>query len=219
MNRACLALIRLLGLGLSLLTTEAVAEDSPLSLADLEAYRAALNAKPTGSAPRVTFRDLWDRSEAYAGQMVQVEGRVARIFRQPRFQDFPPLVEIWVVSTVGDPFCLVCPQPIGEPIPTIGVLVRFSGTYLRRIQYDSGDVPRLAPLMVGPSPPTILAISLDQGLYQGSTTEWWVAGVLTLVVVLILAGRHYARPSNFSRPLDPPPLFVDGGSDFEGNLP
>ena len=138
----------LLGLTLTLLLGSGVAsgDDSPLTLADLEAYRLALASKPDGPATPVKFRDLWDRPEAYLGRVVKVEGRVARLFRQGRFGEFPPLVEVWVVSPVGDPFCLVFPLVEGRASPEIGASVRFSGTFVKRIKYQGGDAARVAPL-------------------------------------------------------------------------
>ena len=124
--------------------------DAPLALADLEAYRVALAAKPDDSAPTVGFRDLWERPSTYSGKAVSVEGRLARLFRQPGVGEFPPLAEAWVVTPSGDPFCLVFPLPEGRPSPEVGAQARFSGTFLKRVEYKGGDAPRLAPLIVGP---------------------------------------------------------------------
>jgi hypothetical protein len=196
--------------------SRAVAEDSPLGLADLEAYRVALASKPVGSAPMVRFRDLWDRPGDHAGKSVSVEGRVARTFRQPGFGEFPPLVEAWILSPAGDPFCLVFPQTEATPIPEIGSPVRFSGTFLKRIKYQGGDVPRLAPLIVGPVAPSTSYSSPETVRDGWSSTDWMMALGASLVVALILAGRHLSRPAPISRAIEPPPAFVDGKPETEG---
>jgi hypothetical protein len=100
----------------------AIADDSEtkgrLTLTDLAGYRAALSGKPTadqsraGTPPiRVTFKDLWNHNESLRGRRVTVRGRVSRIFRQGPVGSFPSLAEVWIASPVGDPFCVVFPQP------------------------------------------------------------------------------------------------------------
>ncbi len=196
----------------------AVAEDSPLTLADLEAYRVALLSKPDSSAPTVGFRDLWDRPDAYAGRAVSVEGRLARTFRQPKYGEFPPLVEAWVVSPAGDPFCLIFPQAGGGPTPEIGASVRFSGTFLKRIEYRGGDVARLAPLIVGPVAPSDRNSTPGIEREGWSSTDWMMGVGASLVVALILAGRHFARPAPAHPSFEPPPSFVDGKLEDEGDF-
>ncbi len=161
-------------------------QDDQLSLADLVAYRAALSGKATADDARpadppvsLGFRDLWERPDAHRGRRVTVRGRVARIFRQGPVGSFPPLLQVWIFSPAGDPFCLVFPRPADETgggqetvtaSPTEGnhgpgarpkssaVLgpgrtVRFTGTFLKMVRYAAGDGERLAPLLVGDRPP------------------------------------------------------------------
>src|SRR5262249_55378889 len=92
--------------------------DDRLGLTDLAAYRAALSGKATADDARpsdppvpVGFRDLWERPEAYRGRRVTIRGRLERTFRQGAVGTFPPLVEAWIFSTSGDPFCVVFPRP------------------------------------------------------------------------------------------------------------
>jgi hypothetical protein len=162
-------------------STRAVADDieSPdrLSLADLVAYRAALAGKPTADdarvsdpAVRVVFKDLWNRPESFRGRRVIIEGRVQRIFRQGPVGDFPALAEIWIAAPAGDPFCLVVPQEIVtassslsksavsaqagvRQLPKLGLMVRFTGTFLRMVGYSAGDGSRRAPLIIGDQSP------------------------------------------------------------------
>jgi hypothetical protein len=206
----CLTLMLVLG------SNSTSADDSPLTLADLDAYRLALLAKPDASAPEVKFRDLWDRPEAYAGRVVKVEGLVARQFRQGRFGEFPPLAEVWVVSPAGDPFCLVFPLVEGRGSPEIGATVRFSGTFVKRIKYQGGDTARVAPLLVGPQPPSDSSIAPESLVPSWSTSDWMMALGAGLIVAMILARRHFAHPDEPVPTIDPAPVFVDGDRMKEG---
>ena len=201
----------LLALGL---TGPAMADEgAPIGLADLEAYRAALVAKPGEAVPPVDFRELWDRPEAHLGRAVAVSGRVARLFRQPKLGDFPPLIEAWVVSPAGDPFCLVYPQAEGVAGAGIGDAVWFSGTFLRQIRYRGGDVPRLAPLIVGPSAPEGLGPGSASGRWTWTSADGMMAAAATLVIALFLTRRHLARPRPDLAVSGPPPIFLDSRPD------
>ena len=188
----------------------AAADDAPIGLADLETYQAALAAKPAGAVAKVGFRDLWDRPEAFGGKAVAVEGRLARVFRQPSVGEFPPLAEAWVVSPAGDPFCLVFPVSEAGSSLEIGSSVAFAGTFLKRIRYQGGDVARLAPLIVGPEPPAVRSPATGTSGTGWSSADWMTAAVGSLVVGLFLVRRHLSRPPSIRRPHEPPPTFVDG---------
>ncbi len=197
-----------------------------LSLADLASYRAALAGKATVDdarasdlAVRVVFKDLWNRSEAFRGRRVTVEGRVQRIFRQGPVGSFPALSEIWIVSSTSDPFCLVVSQESGttkrsvddhspEPrrtfhqIPKAGQMVRFTGTFLKIVRFPAGDGNRLAPLIVGNQPPVAVRdVARANGSHPLSTNDqgggWaespgsWLLGLtLMLVTAGAIARRH-----------------------------
>ncbi len=158
--------------------TDDAAERSAFGLADLAAYRSALAVRRNSKSPLeadqphiVTFKTLWNRPDAFRGRRVTVRGRVERIFRQGPVGSFPPLSEIWITSSAGDPFCLVTPQAQDaksgdasehsfgtgirrhDAIPPRGSTVSFTGTFLRLIRYAATDGARLAPLIVGPEPP------------------------------------------------------------------
>ena len=214
--RDCLARGALLILTLG---SSSVADDAPLSLADLEAYREALETKPAPTVPSVRFRDLWDRPEVYLGKPVGVEGRVARVFHQARVGEFPPLAEAWIVSDVGDPFCVVFPSARGEP--AVGSRARFVGTFLKKIRYRGADADRVAPLVVGPDAPApeTLGGSIPE-VPSWSTADWLMGLAAAAVVSMALARRHFARPDATRSRIDPSPRFVDGWSveDAPGGL-
>ncbi|MBX6316286.1 MAG: hypothetical protein IRY99_25740, partial [Isosphaeraceae bacterium] len=88
-------------------------DGEPLSLADLPAYRQALEATPLGAAVPVTFRDLWDDPAAYRGRRVRVEGRVARRFRQGAVGQLPALSELWIATNDKNLICSVFPTGTG----------------------------------------------------------------------------------------------------------
>lgn len=186
-----------------------------LGLGDLAAYRAALDGRPEGPAVAASFRDLWDDPGRYQGKRVRVEGRVARRFRQGAFGTFPPLVEAWAFSTAGDTLCLVFPD--GEPNEAgPGATVRFEGIFLRTIRYQGGDAPRLAPLIVGHRPPTVIRPATPPrppGVF-GGPTQGWIFGMLAAALLgLALARRHLRasprRPSRKDDRHEPPPEFIE----------
>jgi hypothetical protein len=136
---------------------------NPLDLADLEGYRAALAPKLSAKGGdraeptvRASSSDLLNRPDQFRGHRVTVSGRIVRIFRQGSVGTFPPLAEIWIASTAGEPFCLIAPQERGS-IPLPGQAVQFTGTFLRLIRYEAKRGNRLAPLVVGDRPPLALS--------------------------------------------------------------
>lgn len=197
-------------------------EPTGLTLSDLAPYRAALDGKPDGPATTLTFRQLWDASEAFEGKRVRVEGRVARRFRQGAFGTFPPLIESWAVTPSGDPFCLVYPAPALEDSsaandPAPGALIAFEGVYLKRLKYQGSDTERLALMIVGDRLPTskIPAPTPASKTALGGIPEIdWALGLGAAgLVALALARRHLRAPSR-SRPRshrekDPPPEFIE----------
>jgi hypothetical protein len=199
----CIAAIVLIPLGLSALDGSARADEPDpnadpgtsrsdrLSLADLAGYRAALSGKPTADEARpsdppvpVGFRDLWEHPGTFRGRRVTVRGRVERVFRQGPVGSFPALVEAWIFSKAGDPFCVVFPLPGGREqgpavpvvggrgpeapttrpaVPDPGRWVRFTGTFLKKIRYAGADGPRLAPLIVGDRTPQSAPVESEGG--------------------------------------------------------
>lgn len=214
----------LLVIGALLPQPQARADDSALALTDLPEYRRALVARESDPRPEpVSYRTLWDRSAAYQGKRVQVEGRVVRRFHQGGVGTFPPLVEAWAVTTRGEPFCLVYPAPRkGTPAPTGPAEVRFVGTYLKRIRYAGGDVDRLAPLIVGPQPPTVAdrpspfrALGPQPRPGSNRRNDWLLAAGAGVVVVMVLAWHALRKPSPRTADVEggPAPRFDDGRDD------
>ncbi len=190
---------------------------SGLSLADLEAYSAALQGKGTGGnreepsePPRpVTFRDLWDHPETWQGRRVQVQGQVVRVFRQQAVGRFPALVEAWLSTPRKNLLCTVFPAGQG---PEAGQKVAFTGTFLRTIRYTGDDAPRLAPCIVGDRPPAPLpavaatgrpaafdwrdlvtsAPPTGEGFFSSWSPLGWIAGsILGVTGVVLLVWRHW----------------------------
>jgi hypothetical protein len=207
------ALLGLLG-GLSAGLAGAASGEAPLELADLAAYRAALDDRNGANVAPLpaSFRELWEHPEAFGGRRVQVEGRLVRRFRQPAVGTFPALSEVWMTNPSGDPLCLVYPAS-GEPPASPRQPVRFVGTYLRRIRYQGGDVPRLAPLIVGPRPPAPIALSPAHFPTRAKADAWidWAIGIAVAVVVALVLGRQHLRTLSLQRPSpdrERPPEFL-----------
>ena len=197
-------------------------EEGPLGLADLPAYQAALSGRSDHDKVPVPveFRDLWDHPKQFEGRRVEVAGAIVRRFRQGAYGVFPPLEELWVVSRAGNPLCFVYPAR-DAPASKLGDTVRFVGTYLKRVQYQVGDVARLAPLIVGDRAPSVIkAAEVPPVRSTGglSSLDWTVGLVVTGLVVLILGRQHLRRPPrpalDGERP-GPPPDFI--GPRFEEN--
>lgn len=216
-------------LALATAAWDGVDRDAPsLSLVDLATYRAALEGKPAGPALPATFRDLWDRPAEFRGRRVRVEGRVARRFRQGALGTFPPLVEAWTVSPAGDPLCLVFPDGKAAEAVRPGARVRFDGAFLRTVRYRGGDADRLAPLIVGDRPPTVIEPPAPAArgpvvpdAWNGFAPRDWALGlVAAAAVALYLARQHLSAPAPTSRrrrrELDDdgtPPKFLDAPYD------
>jgi hypothetical protein len=199
------------------------AGEGALGVADLAAYRAALSVNATRNVPPVpvTFRELWDHPATYQGRRVQVVGRVVRRFRQGSFGTFPPLEEAWAVTPASDPFCLVFPEIPPDPKSgRVAGQVRFVGTFLRLVEYQGGDGPRLAPLIVGPAAPIAARAAVAPARRSSpapavaarpTRLDWTVGLAAATLVFLVLAFQHLRKPVR--RLLDvedaPAPLFDD----------
>src|SRR5690606_24231469 len=99
-----------------------------------------------------------------------------------------------------DPLCLVFPEPEAEAdSPEPGARVRFEGTFLGHVRYSGEDVPRLAPLIVGPRAPDRLS-----GPPTGATATpiadpftplgWVIGAIAAGMVVMLLLRQAMNRP-------------------------
>jgi hypothetical protein len=200
----------------------AAAEERALTVADLTAYRKALQDPAAVSEPPavVGFRTLWEHPATYEGRRVQVEGSLVRRFRQGPFGTFPPLEEAWVTTPKGDPFCLVFPAASKAATGQAG-LFRFTGTFLKLVEYQGGDGQRLAPLIVGPAPPVAVIAApgrpsarVDAGKGRATALDWTIGLAAAVVVSAVLAYQHLRKPPGqplqLKSPLGPEPVFDDG---------
>jgi hypothetical protein len=202
-----------------------------LTLADLAAYHEALSGKPTAADARSAdppvpagFRDLWDqpKADSLKGRRVVIRGRIERTFRQGAVGRFPALVQSWAFSPSGDPFCLVYPAGSGRD-PDLGAEARFTGTFLKIVEYPASDGPRLAPLIVGDRAPVRVnkptASARPKGEESGDrarpwrSTDWMVGLLAATAVVGILALRRLRsgiRSKRCGTPteVDPPLEFI-----------
>ncbi len=183
---------------------------SPLTIADLDAYLAALR-DPAKAEParRVSFRDLWDRPADYQGKRVEIDASIEQIFEHKSIGKFPELIELWGFSRVGDPVCLVFPRSNPERRFGRGTLVRFRGVFLKLLEYKARDADRIAPLIVGADPPVRAspdrtAKRRDENRFDHAFTA--IAGGFTILFILIQLRRRSDRrpiPEN-----DDPPQFI-----------
>ena len=176
--------------------------------ADLPAYRAALIPTPNAAATLVSFRDLWDRPEAWRGRPVAIRGQVVRGFSAPASGSLPARFEVWIATDVDDLVCAVYPAGSAPETPS-NRRVAFSGTSLGRIGYDSGDGPRLAPLIVGPSPPGVLpnqTIATSRGF--GSPIDWTLAAIAVAFLIFMMARVRRRRPAGPRLDAGPPLEFT-----------
>jgi len=143
-----------------------------------------------------------------------------RRFRQDAFGTFPPLAEAWAVSPSGDPFCLVFPDSASRASPALGSPVRFVGTFLKRVRYQAGDGPRLAPLIVGGGPPVASARAPAASRPPrgfGSALDWTAGLAVAALVTLFVARMHLQKPVALTpgRATDPPPDFLTTADDVD----
>jgi hypothetical protein len=204
-------------LAISTARARAGSDEPELALADLPAYRAALESKESGPAVPATFRELWDHPERFAGQRVRVEGTLVRRFRQGPVGQFPALVEDWATSKAGDPFCLVYPESASAAGSTakLGDAIRFEGTFLRRVRYRGSDTARLAPLVVGSRGPTVTKPASASASRPFVGDRFWLDTSAAIAVAFVVAGalaRHHLRKPPPPRPrpdYEPAPEFVE----------
>jgi hypothetical protein len=178
-------------------TTHAQPDGGLLDAADRADYLHALS-DPGKLAVEVDFEDLWEHPDRYRGRRVRLEGRATRRWSQPPVGPFPALTELWLTTPGNNLVCAVYPTPDDpERTAPLDVRVAVEGTYLRRVRYAGGDVPRLAPLIVGPGPPSMLGpvqAPSTQPVRVDDLAYWLATGSLAGTLGLLLAWWHWRRP-------------------------
>lgn len=162
-----------------------------LDVEDIPAYLAALSDGTHRPAPPTPFLDLWKRPDDFLGKRVTVSGRVAREFSAPASGELPARIEFWLVQDDGNLICAVVPRADGTSLADRHVEI--CGTSLGLVRYQSGDVTRLAPLIVGPGP--VRTSPGRAAASSGSTWDGtsWLLGLIATGFVLILLARAFAR--------------------------
>ena len=201
------------GLALLLIAVAQPIDNSPTTLIDLPAYRAALAPGAGGPAQPATFRDLWEHPDTFRGRRVRVEGRVGTRFRQEARGDFPALVELWIVSPAGDPTCLIFPETTPPFEPARETAVRFSGVFLKLLRYHGGDADRLAPLIVGDSAPTAIPVAAEEAVWGSPRVRMLMAAGTAGAVAIVLITRHLAAPRRRRLDIGPEPRWY-GPDEF-----
>ncbi len=177
-----------------------------LSPETIAAYRDALRDSDTSPAQPVVFADLWNRPDVYRGRRVRIEGTIVREFRAPASGELPARVEVWFEDASRNLACAVFPD--GAPSRSFAGRVRATGTSLGQVRYQSSDSVRLAPLIVGSTPPLALGNPVPNFGSSWDATGWLV-GLGGFAVVAIFMARAFAR-----RP--PGPREIAGpGVEFE----
>jgi hypothetical protein len=93
----------------------------------------------------------------------------------------------------------------------------FSGTFLRQIRYQGGDTDRLAPLIVGPEPPSVEHKELEKELGAKSPYDNIALFVVGGVVVVVLLSVALRRPQGYVSDNEPSPSFVDQDPNAPGD--
>ncbi len=177
-------------------------------LSQISNYKNALMVKTGTSAAPVTFRDLWDHPDEHMGRHVRVEGKWERAFHGAATVGLPERREVWISSGSRDLLCLVHPfEKSRETLPQSHERISFAGTFLGLIRYESSDVTRLAPLIVGSERPQRL--QEVRGTAQKDTSAEWLLAAACLGFVILMLGRVAARRPPSRKPLSFEPV------DFE----
>lgn len=190
----------------------------PFGVADIPSYLSALQRTTRVPPRRVGFRDLWERPETLRGKAVSIDGRLVARFRATASGRLPSRTELWIDAGSGNLVCLVHPAHGSSPTSEakIGDPIRFEGTFLRMIPYQGGDVPRIAPLVVGPrAAETTPSDRKSRPTLDPKSESWdWMIGlgVGGFVIIVILGsalGSRRSRPSAIERTSEAP-TFLDG---------
>lgn len=164
---------------------------------DLAAYASALKPNAVSAAVEARFLDLWERPDAFRGRSVRVEGRVARQFFAPASGDLPARTELWLEVENHNLICAVFPGTANAATKA-GARVAFEGVSLGKLDYESGDVRRVAPLIVGPNRPRLLEARAARSSLFSSFD--WILGLACLGIVASILVRAMAKRPRPIRP-------------------
>ena len=164
----------------------------------------ALNTSTDSKSRPATFADLWNRSDEFRGQPVEVSGRVVKRFANPAIGELPAREEIWLIQ--GQNLICTVVRKVGNDA-RIGQDVKVAGIALGQIKYQSGDVLRLAPLVVGAGPPRVLpgtTLAFESSYWSKSS---WVVlaialGLIVMARIRFLKKRPRTLPLEIDHPID-----------------
>ena len=192
--------------------------ETGLSLAEMPLYKAALESRDPAPPFAVKFRELWDRPNEYRGRRVRIEGQIARQFHAPPAGELPARVELWLATASNDVICVVFPHgsPRAAEFPK-DLRVAAEGTSFGLVRYLGGDVPRLAPLIVGSGDPVPISYpDAASATTSWRDVDWIVALVAAAIVTMLLARLHLRRPARSRIELGPAVEFQDVADEDGG---
>ena len=159
--------------------------------------QAALNQR------HLTFGHLYAEPAKYRGQVVHIEGRLARLKQLDpphwiQLKDIHVLFEAWIyLNQPGThPVCVLLPhQPDGiEPGDGLNHRVAVDGYFFKRYRYISGrldqagkNVPLNTVLLIAPNAKLITAAGPARDLSSAPTAGWtWLVGAAMMAVLLMV---------------------------------
>jgi hypothetical protein len=186
---------------------ETVRDKTPISLRDSAAYdlllRRAREKKPAELAAEsrrdVLFTHLLEHPTKYRGVPVHLLGRAMRALTyESKLSPTGRLYEVWIGTHESQYHPYVCifeDLPKGFPVdPNITERVVFNGYFLKLMAYQSGDVPRVAPVLVGRlgwTPPPVSRAP--------SGVTWMMIAVGVMFFIALFRGisslHRFLRPS------------------------
>ncbi len=141
------------------------AEVQPVGLADWPGLARALKTWASTAGRIVSFRELWDLPAEDFTHSLAISGVVVRRFKRAAVGQFPALEELWI-RTDDDGLVLVTNRSVAdhEERTAPGSALWIEAVFIRKVLYEAGDEPRVAPWLVAQS---VQARSVD-GLNSGS---------------------------------------------------
>lgn len=198
---------------------ETVRDKRPIEFRDTAAYemllRRAREKTPAAIAAEsrrdVLFTHLLERPQRYRGVPVHLLGRAMRVLTyESKLSPTGRLYEAWIGTHESQYHPYVCifeDLPRGFPVDAnVTERVVFNGYFLKLMAYQAGDVPRVAPVLVGRLGWTPPAPSRRPG---GVT--WMMIAVAAMFLISLGRWIYYLRRS--LRPSPRPSLLRDPVTD------